>query len=356
MPRSKNEWNWETTERPGKRPGHFHTSNTENKVLLNTSVYYPTPCPLPVTSSGDIEIRPLGADGLVASAEKRSAPGEMATAFFTIYVSGFAFMMPPMHKTVATLVLLLCALPMLRAAGDAKPLRALMVCGGCCHDYEHQKHILADGISARANVEFTIVHEGKDRTNRVSIYEKPNWWQGYDVILHNECFGYVDDNKFIEGIAAAHAAGVPAVMLHCSEHSYRMGKTDEWRKLLGISSFSHEKARDLEVKVLKAEHPVMKDFPVTWHDAGDELYKNEKWWPNMIPLAQAYGLDTKTNHVCIWLNTYGDTRVFVTTLGHQNATMSDPAYLGLVTRGLLWACNKLDDKGEPKAGYAAVNK
>ena len=235
------------------------------------------------------------------------------------------------------------------------PLRALMVCGGCCHDYENQKHILADGISARANVEFTIVHEGEgnaDRTHKVSIYEKPDWWKGYDVILHNECFGYVDDDKFIEGIPAAHAGGVPAVMLHCSEHSYRMGKTDEWRKTLGISSFSHEKARDFDVKVLKAEHPVMKDFPAVWHDKGDELYKNVKWWPNMVPLAEAYGTETRTNHVVIWLNTYHDTRVFVTTLGHQNSTMSDPVYLGLVTRGLLWACDKLDDKGDAKPGYA----
>jgi len=266
-----------------------------------------------------------------------------------------AFRLVAVCKDLSALVAVILASVSLHAADSAKPLKALMVCGGCCHDYENQKHILADGISARANVEFTIVHEGEgnaDRTHRVSIYEKPNWWKGYDVILHNECFGYVDDDKFIEGIAAAHAAGVPAVMLHCSEHSYRMGKTDEWRKVLGISSFSHEKARDFDVKALKAEHPVMKDFPAVWHDKGDELYKNVKWWPNMIPLAEAYGVDTKTNHVVIWLNTYHDTRVFVTTLGHQNSTMSDPVYLDLVTRGLLWACDKLDDKGDAKPGYA----
>src|ERR1043165_3762883 len=83
------------------------------------------------------------------------------------------------------------------AADAAKPIKALMVCGGCCHDYPNQKHILSEGISQHANVEFTIVHEGDDRTNRVSIYEKPDWWKGYDVIVHNECFGYVDENKFI---------------------------------------------------------------------------------------------------------------------------------------------------------------
>jgi len=27
--------------------------------------------------------------------------------------------------------------------------------------------------------------------------------------------------------------------------------------------------------------------------------------------------------------------------------------LGLVTRGLLWACDKLDENGQPKPGYAA---
>jgi hypothetical protein len=31
--------------------------------------------------------------------------------------------------------------------------------------------------------------------------------------------------------------------------------------------------------------------------------------------------------------------------------MSDPVYLDLVTRGLLWACDKLDKDGKPKAGY-----
>ncbi len=37
-----------------------------------------------------------------------------------------------------------------RAADDQtnRPIRALLVCGGCCHDYLHQKKIIAEGISA----------------------------------------------------------------------------------------------------------------------------------------------------------------------------------------------------------------
>ena len=46
-----------------------------------------------------------------------------------------------------------------------------------------------------------------------------------------------------------------------------------------------------------------------------------------------------------WTNTYnGKTRVFGTTLGHNTRTVADGRYLDLVTRGLLWAVDKLDDR------------
>jgi len=241
------------------------------------------------------------------------------------------------------------------------PLKVLMVTGGCCHDYENQKMILAEGLSARANVEFTIVHEEgpegkKDKTHKVSIYEKEDWAKGYDVVLHNECFGAVTDVAFVERIAKAHKDGVPAVMLHCSTHSYRAAQTDEWRKCLGQTSMSHEKNRDLKVKNIKPEHPVMKGFPMEWLDAKDELYKNEKLWENFVPLAQAYGEDTKKDHCLVWVNTYGKGKIFGTTMGHSNETMSHEVFLDLVARGLLWSCDKLTDEGKPVAGYEAKQK
>ena len=268
------------------------------------------------------------------------------------------FVLLPLRVGISSILVLslIAGLGARPAAADdgPKPIRALMVTGGCCHDYEHQKKILSEGISARAKVEWTIVHEGKDRKDLVSIYAKPDWANGYDVVLHNECYGAVEDVPYVERIAKAHFDGVPAVMLHCSTHSYRAAKTDEWRAAIGQRSMSHEKARDLDVKVVAADHPVMRGFPMSWHDQEDELYKNEKLWPNLVPLAKAYGEETKQDHVVIWTNTYGKGKIFGTTLGHSNDTMSDPVYLDLVTRGLLWACDKLDENGKPKAGYEAA--
>ena len=264
-----------------------------------------------------------------------------------------------MKHILAFFLLSLLAFPSF--AADTKPLKVLMITGGCCHDYENQKHILAEGISARANVEFTIVHEEtedgkKGKDHKISVYSNPDWAKGYDLILHNECFGAVVDVPFVEGIAKPHFDGVPAVVLHCSTHSYRMAATDEWRKMIGQKSMSHEKNRDLHVKNIKPEHPVMKGFPMEWLDKADELYKNELLYENFVPLAKAYGEDTKKDHNLIWVNTYGKAKVFGTTMGHNNDTMQDPVYLDLVTRGLLWACGKLTDDGKPVAGYEAKQK
>jgi type 1 glutamine amidotransferase len=257
----------------------------------------------------------------------------------------------PLHSLWRALLVFLAAAASVQAAETAKPLRALMVCGGCCHDYANQKQILSQGISSRANVQFTIVHEGNDRTNRVSIYEKPDWWKGYDVVVHNECFGMVNDNQFIENITAAHQASVPAVMLHCSTHSYRAASTDAWRATLGLRSMSHDARRDLTIKNVKPGHPIMKGFPAEWLNPKDELYRNEKVWPTVTALGTAYSVESKKDHVVVWVNTFEKTRVFATTLGHGNDTMKNDVFLDLVTRGLLWSCDKLADNGKPKAGY-----
>jgi uncharacterized protein len=259
--------------------------------------------------------------------------------------------------TIGILVFLLLLLVGASTARAAEPIHALLITGGCCHDYDAQKKILTEGISARANVTWDILYEGGDvnsggtRNHRMSIYEKPDWTKGFDVIVHNECFGDVTNVDFVNRIAKGHWDGVPAVVIHCAIHSYRHSKTDEWRKLLGVSSYNHEDARLFNVININPDHPVMKGFPANWADPEkDELYRIAKLWPDCVPLAKGIGV-TNTPNVCIWVNTYGKARVFGTTLGHGDKTMGSDTYLDLVTRGLLWACGKLDDNGMPMAGY-----
>jgi type 1 glutamine amidotransferase len=247
----------------------------------------------------------------------------------------------------------LIATASLNAAENAK-LKGLIVSGGCCHDYPNQGKIISEGMSQRVSIEWDIIVEGDGgRDHKISIYQDPDWAKKYDVIVHNECFGAVSDAKFLEGIVNAHHAGVPAIFIHCSLHSYRsagMG-ADGWRELIGVTSTSHEKQRPVLDKKINSEHPIMQGFPAEWKTPNGELYKIEHIWPNCIPLAEAYGEDTQKNHTVIWANTFGKSRVFGTSLGHHNETMNTQVWLDLVSRGLLWTVDKLDADGKPVAGY-----
>jgi uncharacterized protein len=242
------------------------------------------------------------------------------------------------------------------AAEKSKPIKALMITGGGSHDYDAQKKTLADGLAARLNIDLTVLHEGTDREHLHSAYQNPDWAKGYDVVIHNECFGMVKDVPFVERVAAPHKAGLPAVILHASVHSYRFAETDAWREVIGQASLRHEARQDMVVKPLDANHPVLRGFPDNWQDPQDELYVIEKVWPGVKALAKAQGQKTKNEHTVIWLNTDNKVRAFVTTLGHFDATMKTDAYLDLVARGVLWAVGKLQDDGKAAPGYARAAK
>jgi putative membrane-bound dehydrogenase-like protein len=96
----------------------------------------------------------------------------------------------------------------------------------------------------------------------------------------------------------------------------------------------------------------MSQFGAAWANPAGELYWIEKLWPKAHALATAKNREQGNQEVCVWTNQYGKGRVFGTTLGHHNETVSAPQYLDLITRGLLWSCDKLNDdylkKPQPK--------
>ena len=46
---------------------------------------------------------------------------------------------------------------------------------------------------------------------------------------------------------------------------------------------------------------------------------------------------------CKWVNTTHGAPSFSTSLGHYNEVVQSEEYLGLITRGALWACGKIDN-------------
>jgi len=258
----------------------------------------------------------------------------------------------------------------LRAADAPKPLKVLLITGGCCHDYSKQKDILKAGIEARANVVIDQIHtDDKSTKPPLPIYGNPDYAKGYDLVIHDECAAGVSDQATVEAVLAPHRAGIPGVNLHCAMHCYRIGNPNEavtelgtphgfWFEYLGLQSSGHGPQLPISISFTDKESPIAKGLS-DWTTINEEHYNNIKIFETAKPLA--HGKQTvkekENDFVVAWTNTYmGKTRVFSTTIGHNNDTVNDPRYLDLVTNGVLWATDKLGEDGKPKPGYGPAGK
>lgn len=230
------------------------------------------------------------------------------------------------------------------AVSSDRPIQALLVTGGCCHDYDRQKLILTRGISARANVQWTVVHQGGTTTDtKIPLYDDPNWADGFDIVVHNECFAGVTDKEFVDRILKPHREGLPAILIHCAMHCYRVGD-DRWFEFCGVQSPGHGPHYSYTINNEKTDHPIMAGFGERFVTPKGELYHTTKVFPTATPLGIAKRQGDDQPQTCIWTNDYHGTRVFATTVGHYNETMVEPVYMAMMTRGLLWAVGRDPEK------------
>ena len=261
----------------------------------------------------------------------------------------------------------------------AAPLKVLIVAGGCCHDYATQTKLLKAGIEDRIRADVTVeFNAAKGTDTTFAIYESADWAKGFDVILHDECSSSVTEKAYVNRILNAHKNGVPAVNLHCAMHSYRWGDFREpvdpgadnagWYEMIGLQSTGHGPQSPINVSYSDDSHAITKGLE-NWTTINEELYNNVRVLKGATALAMGKQLqqprkkdlqknsDAKPNEasaVVVWTNEYGPnkTKIFSTTLGHNNDTVGDKRYLDLITRGLLWATDNLTDDGKPVAALA----
>ena len=249
-------------------------------------------------------------------------------------------------------------------AADVAPLKILLITGGCCHDYAQQKDILKNGIQARAHCVVEQMHSD-DTTVKppLAIYGNPDYAKGFDLVIHDECAAGVSDPAVIAGVLKPHQDGVPGVNLHCAMHSYRSGDFKKsvtpgadnatWFEYLGLQTTSHGPQLPIAITFVDKEHPIVKGM-ADWTTINEELYNNiNVLTSHALALGKQGTKENDAGNVVIWTNEYGakKTRVFSTTIGHNNGTVEDPRYLDLVTRGVLWATGHLNADGTAATGY-----
>ncbi|MBV6499987.1 MAG: hypothetical protein CJBNEKGG_02454 [Prosthecobacter sp.] len=286
-----------------------------------------------------------------------------------------------MKKAIAPILALAAAVVFLARAADneaPRPLRVLLVAGGCCHEYDKQTTALKEGIEARLNAVVDVAYN-PDKSTRATfeIYKSKDWARDFDVIIHDECSADVTDPAYVANILEAHKAGKPAVNLHCAMHSYRWGNFREpvkpgagnagWYEMIGLQSTGHGPQEPIDITYTSSGHPITQGLE-NWTTIKEELYNNIQILGGQ-PLAsgrqvampkakkgQAPPPDARpveASAVVAWTNEYGPnkTRIFSTTLGHNTDTVKDERYQKLISRAVLWAAGRLNPDGSPAAGY-----
>ena len=89
-----------------------------------------------------------------------------------------------------------------QAAQPAGPrINALVVSGGCCHDYPLQGRLLMDAVNKSLPVDWTVVVQGGRGTRgSMPVYARPDWSKGFDIVIHNECLADIDDPQYVRQI------------------------------------------------------------------------------------------------------------------------------------------------------------
>ncbi|WP_457393577.1 ThuA domain-containing protein [Roseateles sp. P5_E1] len=266
------------------------------------------------------------------------------------------------------------AAPPAFAADAPKPIRALLITGGCCHDYGAQKDLLKSGIEARANIVVDQMHsENTTGSPPLPLFGNPDYARGYDVVIHDECAADPRDPSSFKSILKPHLDGLPAVNLHCAMHSFRSGDytkpvargadNAQWYEYVGLQSTGHGPLEPIAITFVDKDHPITRTLD-GWTTVNEELYNNvqildgkalakgrqivkqSRRQPDGSVAEEAQAVET----VVVWTNEFGPkkTRVFSTSLGHTTATVADARYLDLVTQGILWATGKVDQPGYAK--------
>ncbi|UDF03146.1 ThuA domain-containing protein [Asticcacaulis sp. AND118] len=271
----------------------------------------------------------------------------------------------------AALTLSFAAAP---ALAETKPIKVLIVSGGCCHDYPQQREILETGLKARLKVEVSHLYydpkPGEQATRpKLPLFSDPNYGDGYDVIVHNECAADESDPAVLDAVLAPHQKGVPGVNLHCAMHSYRSGAYRQpvaagdanarWFEYVGIQSSGHGPQSPITLSIADAAHPITRGLS-GWTTTKDELYNNLTQF-GVTPLITGIQPEAvkpeerSLRYTVAWTHSYGpkQARVFSTTLAHNEANMREAAYLDLVARGVAWATGHLTADGQIDKKYAA---
>src|SRR5262249_10760964 len=128
--------------------------------------------------------------------------------------------------------------------------------------------------------------------------------------------------------------GKGLVVYHHASSAFVRPNWEEFEKAVAggwRSQGFHGPAHEFSVKKTDVKHPISEGLPEKFDHPIDELYQNSMITPGSEVLATAYSDPNKPrgtgkDEPVIWVNHYGQGRVYENSLGHDTRGMADPNF------------------------------
>ena len=234
-------------------------------------------------------------------------------------------------------------LTFMATASAAEPTKVLIITGDHGHDWKATSQALVDLLSAKGQMKVDITETPRKDLTTENLAK-------YDVLILNykdtakgtEETQWTDANK--EAFLSAIKGGKGLVVFHHASSAFVKPNWEEFEKVVGgwRTQGFHGPKHEFTVKATAAKHPISEGAPAKFDHAIDELYQNSLLPSGAVVLATAYSdtekpKGTGKDEAVIWVNMYGQGRVYNNALGHDTVAMADPAFQVWMRRGVEWA-------------------
>lgn len=236
-------------------------------------------------------------------------------------------------------------------AADPEKIQVLIITGRHVHYWPDTTPVLRKVLEDTGLFEVRVTEEFRGATSRTL--------DEYDLLVvnyydrrqaENLRWGEETEKSFEDFVKS----GKGLVMYHLSLgafyhwEEYEKMSGGNWRDGRGHHSAQH----DFEVDIIDSEHPITRGLKSPLSMANDELYANLIFQPegSYDVLATAYDDHALYGERArqpipgpgivqpiLWTTQYGEGRVFVTTLGHDEVDAAHPTFVTTFTRGAEWA-------------------
>ncbi len=258
--------------------------------------------------------------------------------------------------TIATLTLAL-------SAPAANKLKVLIVDGQNNHKWDITTPVLKDALES--STAFTVeVSTTPQKGSPADAWASWNpTFSEYAVIVSN-----YDGEPWPQAVRSSFDAHVKGgggfVSIHAANNSFPEWK--EYNQMIGVGGWggrdevsgpwlyvkdgklfrdtsagkggAHGAQHEFIVEIQNSDHPITRGLPKRWLHAKDELYSRLRGpAENVEILATAMSDLTSQNEPNLMVLSYGQGRVFHTTLGHADYSMLDRGFYETLQRGTEWA-------------------